>query len=44
VFHRTTVVPTVHMNVRMIAAKPLDGSAPVCWDWRRDGLDALLRL
>ncbi|MFM9902661.1 MAG: oxygen-dependent coproporphyrinogen oxidase [Polaromonas sp.] len=32
VFHpRNPYVPTVHMNVRMIAASPLDGSAPVCW-------------
>ena len=32
VFHpRNPYAPTVHMNVRMLAATPLDGSAPVCW-------------
>ena len=25
------MVPTVHMNVRMIAAFPKNGAAPVCW-------------
>ncbi|RYX95871.1 MAG: oxygen-dependent coproporphyrinogen oxidase [Comamonadaceae bacterium] len=32
VFHpRNPYVPTVHMNVRMLAATPLAGGAPVCW-------------
>jgi coproporphyrinogen III oxidase len=33
VFHpRNPYVPTVHMNVRMLAATPVDGaSEPVCW-------------
>jgi len=33
VFHpRNPYVPTVHMNVRMLAASPLDGTGePVCW-------------
>jgi coproporphyrinogen III oxidase len=32
VFHpRNPYVPTVHMNVRMLAATPLDGSPVVCW-------------
>ena len=32
VFHpRNPYVPTVHMNVRMLAATPVDGSATVCW-------------
>ena len=32
VFHpRNPYVPTVHMNVRMLAATPADGSATVCW-------------
>ena len=28
---RNPMVPTVHMNVRMIAAFPKNGAAPVCW-------------
>jgi coproporphyrinogen III oxidase len=32
VFHpRNPYVPTVHMNVRMLAAAPVDGSPVVCW-------------
>lgn len=32
VFHpRNPYVPTVHMNVRMLAATPANGGAPVCW-------------
>ncbi len=32
VFHpRNPYVPTVHMNVRMLAATPLGGGEPVCW-------------
>ncbi len=32
VFHpRNPYVPTVHMNVRMLAATPSDGGAVVCW-------------
>ncbi len=32
VFHpRNPYVPTVHMNVRMLTATPLNGGAPVCW-------------
>ncbi len=32
VFHpRNPYVPTVHMNVRMLAATPLAGGEPVCW-------------
>ena len=32
VFHpRNPYIPTVHMNVRMLAATPVDGSATVCW-------------
>ncbi|MES2283145.1 MAG: oxygen-dependent coproporphyrinogen oxidase [Pseudomonadota bacterium] len=32
VFHpRNPYVPTVHMNVRMIAAAPAGGGEPVCW-------------
>ena len=32
VFHpRNPYVPTVHMNVRMLAATPADGSPAVCW-------------
>ena len=28
---RNPYVPTVHMNVRMLSAFPLDGSAPISW-------------
>ena len=32
VFHpRNPMVPTVHLNVRMISATPLSGGEPVCW-------------
>ncbi|MES2943231.1 MAG: oxygen-dependent coproporphyrinogen oxidase [Pseudomonadota bacterium] len=32
VFHpRNPYVPTVHMNVRMLAATPVNGGPPVCW-------------
>ena len=32
VFHpRNPYAPTVHMNVRMLAAMPLGATAPVCW-------------
>ena len=32
VFHpRNPYAPTVHMNVRKLAATPMDASAPVCW-------------
>ena len=32
VFHpRNPYVPTVHMNVRMLTATPLNGGQPVCW-------------
>ena len=32
VFHPLNpYVPTVHMNVRMLAATPAEGGAPVCW-------------
>ena len=32
VFHpRNPFVPTVHMNVRMITARPTHGGTPVCW-------------
>jgi coproporphyrinogen III oxidase len=32
VFHpRNPYVPTVHMNVRMLTATPINGGAPVCW-------------
>ncbi|MDQ3059902.1 MAG: oxygen-dependent coproporphyrinogen oxidase [Pseudomonadota bacterium] len=32
VFHpRNPYVPTVHMNVRMLAATPVGGAEPVCW-------------
>jgi len=32
VFHpRNPYVPTVHMNVRMLAATPVDGGPVVCW-------------
>lgn len=32
VFHPCNpYAPTVHMNVRMLAASPLDGGIPVCW-------------
>ena len=32
VFHpRNPYVPTVHMNVRMLAATPVGGGSPVCW-------------
>ena len=32
VFHpRNPYAPTVHMNVRMLAARPVGATAPVCW-------------